>query len=126
MLSIGSSSESMTASAAWALELVGAVLSELGATCSQSLVRLDDLTSELFSAKISLAWLLPGEISWATADAARGFEGVEAARGTVGQVEGVGAAVPETAGLAWFTLLRSLSLDENAMRMGKRRDVRSG
>jgi hypothetical protein len=37
----------------------------------------------------------------------------------------VGAAVPETAGLAWFTLLRSLSLDENAMRMGKRRDVRS-
>jgi hypothetical protein len=82
---------------------------------SQSLVRFAPL-----SAKISLAWLVSEGRSWATADAALGFEGVEAARETVGQEAGVGTAAVETAGLlglARLVLLRSLSLDENAMRV---------
>ena len=129
MQSIGSSSESMTTSAARALEPVCAELLGVEAPWSQSLARFEicgDVTSAQFSAKISLAWLISEEMSWATADAARGFEGVEAARETVGQVEGVGTAVLETAGLAWLVLLRSLSLDENAMRVAKRRDGRCG
>ena len=129
MQSIGSSSESMTTSAACAIEPVCPELLEVEAPWSQSLARFEicgDVTSAAFSAKISLAWLVSEEMSWATADAARGFEGVEAARETVGQVEGVGTAVLETAGLAWLILLRSLSLDENAMRVAKRRDGRCG
>ena len=113
----------MTTSAARALEPVCAELLGVEAPWSQSLARFEicgDVTSAPFSAKISLAWLISEEMSWATADAARGFEGVEAARETVGQEAGVGTAAVETAGLvglARLVLLRSLSLDENAMRV---------
>ena len=69
---------------------------------SQSLVRFAPL-----SAKISLAWLVSEGRSWATADAALGFEGVEAARET---------AVLEAAGLATCPIfVGSLSLDRDDM-----------
>ncbi len=97
-----SSSKSLTASAARALEPVCAEL--LGV---QSLARFEicgDVTGAEFSAKISLAWLSSEEkSSRESADAA-----VEAALETAGQVGGV----------------RSLSLLENAMRVPKRRDGR--
>jgi hypothetical protein len=113
MQSIGSSSVFMTTSAACAIEPVCPELLEVEAPWSQSLARFEicgDVTSAAFSAKISLAWL-------ASEDMSRGFEGVEAVRETVGQVEGVGTAVSEAAGLAWLVILCSLSLDENAMRV---------